>query len=76
VVSADSGPLHLAAAVGTPTVALLQREASRRYAPRGPADRCLIEPSVREAEHAVVDHPAWPALLAPRAGVAAQVAAP
>jgi heptosyltransferase III len=59
VVTADSGPLHLSAAVGAPTVALLQREASRRYAPRGPHDRWVVAPTVDEAEEVVVDHPAW-----------------
>lgn len=66
VVTADSGPLHLAAAVGAPTIALLQREASRRYAPRGPGDRWLLAPSVDEAEVAVVAHPAWRSLAGER----------
>jgi heptosyltransferase-3 len=63
VVTADSGPLHLSAAVGAPTIAVLQREASRRYAPRGPLDRWIVAPSVEEAEAAVLAHPRWEELV-------------
>jgi heptosyltransferase III len=59
VVTADSGPLHLSAAVGAATVALLQRPESRRYAPRGKSDRWIVAPSVEQAEAVVVSHPAW-----------------
>ncbi len=36
VVSNDSGPLHLAALMGTPTVAFFGAESARIYGPRGP----------------------------------------
>ena len=35
VVTCDTGPMHLAAAVGTPTVAILQAPSSPSYVPRG-----------------------------------------
>jgi heptosyltransferase III len=63
VVTADSGPLHLSAAVGAATVALLQRRESRRYAPRGESDRSIVAPSVEQAEAEVVSHPAWREVL-------------
>jgi heptosyltransferase-3 len=46
VVTADSGPMHLASAVRTPTVTLLRSEASEYYLPRGARDRALpwLEP--------------------------------
>lgn len=63
VVTADSGPLHLSAAVGAATVALLQRHESRRYVPRGAHDRWVVAPSVEQAEEVVVSHPAWSEVL-------------
>ena len=66
VVTADSGPLHLSVAVGAPTLALLQDESSRRYAPRGPRDHWLMQPTVENAVDAIRMHPAWAELTAPR----------
>ncbi len=42
--TADTGPMHLAAAVGTPIVALFHRENVTIYRPRGPRDRVLTAP--------------------------------
>ena len=56
VVTADTGPMHLAAAVGTPTVAVMQAEKSVDYAPRGPGHRtvhALGGPSVERVLAAV-----------------------
>jgi heptosyltransferase-3 len=41
VVTGDTGPMHLAAAVGTPTVAVFHTTNARCYAPRGPLHRAV-----------------------------------
>ncbi|MBI2374094.1 MAG: glycosyltransferase family 9 protein [Deltaproteobacteria bacterium] len=41
LVGVDSGPTHLAAAVGVPVVALFGPTSPRRWGPRGPADRIV-----------------------------------
>jgi heptosyltransferase III len=41
VVAADSGPMHLASAVGTPTVAIFLSSDAERYRPFGPEDRWI-----------------------------------
>ena len=38
IVTGDTGPMHIAAAVGTPIVAVFGPSDPRRYAPRGPHD--------------------------------------
>ncbi len=43
VVTADTGPMHLAVALGVPTVAILQSKASRFYRPLGPQHRVLYD---------------------------------
>ena len=51
LLSNDSGPAHVAAAVGTPTVVVAAKEHERqlsRWRPLGPAHRTLIDPSVEE----------------------------
>jgi lipopolysaccharide heptosyltransferase II len=40
-VTGDTGPMHLAAAVGTPIVAVFGPSDPARYAPRGPRDRIV-----------------------------------
>ncbi|HEU4402014.1 MAG TPA: glycosyltransferase family 9 protein [Candidatus Polarisedimenticolia bacterium] len=40
----NSGPLHIAGALGVPTVSLMGPTDPRRFAPRGPADRVLRRP--------------------------------
>lgn len=42
LVSVDSGPMHLAAALGLPVVALFGAEDPRLWAPRGPAPQRLL----------------------------------
>lgn len=41
MLTGDTGPMHLAAAVGTPIVAVFGPSDPRRYAPRGPHDRVV-----------------------------------
>lgn len=41
LISGDTGPMHLAAAVGTPIVAVFGPSDPRRYAPRGPLDQVV-----------------------------------
>jgi len=41
LVTGDTGPMHVAAAVGTPIVAVFGPSDPRRYAPRGPLDRVI-----------------------------------
>lgn len=41
IVTGDTGPMHLAAAVGTPIVAVFGPSDPARYAPRGPFDRVI-----------------------------------
>ena len=40
-VTGDTGPMHLAHAVGTPVVAIFGPSTPARYAPRGPLDRVV-----------------------------------
>ena len=53
----DSGITHLAAAVGTPVVAIFRRGASdpRVWAPRGPRVTVLVDATVAEVRRAVLD---------------------
>lgn len=46
VVSNDSGPMHIAAALGTPTIGLFGPETPLMYAPLGPRVRTLWDPPV------------------------------
>ena len=41
LVTGDTGPMHIAAAIGTPIVAVFGPSDPRRYAPRGPLDRVI-----------------------------------
>jgi heptosyltransferase-3 len=59
VVTTDSGPMHLAVALERPTIALLARERSRRFQPRGNADRALMMPTAAEIVAAIESHPAF-----------------
>ncbi len=60
VVTPDSGPMHLAAALALPAIVLLQSDVSRDYAPRGEQDRTLVRPTAEEATAAIMAHPLWP----------------
>jgi ADP-heptose:LPS heptosyltransferase len=44
-ISGDTGPMHLAAAVGVPTLALFLQPNFEVFGPRGPMHRILYEPS-------------------------------
>lgn len=61
VVTPDSGPMHLAAAVATPVVAVLPKRKSSFFNPRGLLDVALSEPSVDAVAAAVLSHARWPA---------------
>ena len=54
VVTPDSGPMHLAAALGVPIVAVLAREESRFFVPQGRGDVALVLPSVAKLVDAVL----------------------
>jgi len=57
-VTTDSGPMHLAAALGTPTIAILRWDLSLRYAPRGASDRSFMRPHVQQVIASVLEHTA------------------
>lgn len=71
VVTPDSGPMHLAAAVGAPVVSVLASRGSTFFGPRGRHDVALVEPAVADVLRAVQAHDAWPSLVrhAPSADV-------
>jgi ADP-heptose:LPS heptosyltransferase len=50
VVTGDTGPMHLAAAVGVPTVAVFHATRARSYAPRGPLHRAVQVDAARGIE--------------------------
>lgn len=64
VVTPDSGPMHLAAAVGTPVIAVLASRGSTFFRPRGPADVVLVEPCVEDVDTALRTHLAYASLRA------------
>ena len=61
VVAPDTGPMHLAVAVGTPVVAVVQTSWSSFYTPRGEADRVLFRPAAAAVMEAILGHPRCPA---------------
>lgn len=67
----DTGPMHLAVALGVPTIALFQIPRSLYYRPRGPEDRVLMRPAVADVLRTLQAHPAWDALAGGRAPGAA-----
>jgi lipopolysaccharide heptosyltransferase III len=62
VVTPDSGPMHLAAALGRPTITLVQTRRSLRYAPRTSDDIVLLQPSVEDVLAVVKAHRRWTSL--------------
>lgn len=62
VVTPDSGPMHLAAAVGTPVLAVLASRGSTFFAPRGARDVALLEPTVADVLSALRQHPEYAVL--------------
>jgi ADP-heptose:LPS heptosyltransferase len=48
VVSVNTGVMHVAAALGTPTIALNGPTSGTRWGPRGPFTRCVASPMVPE----------------------------
>ena len=56
LISNDSGPVHVAAAVGTPTIVIASKSQAavlNRWGPRGAKHRILLSPTVEEAAQAV-----------------------
>lgn len=66
IVTPDSGPMHLAAALEVPTIAVLNSERSSFFAPRGPLDAMLLRPTPDQVVAAVMAHPSWRDLGAER----------
>lgn len=48
LITPDTGPMHMAAALGVPVTALLNVATSQRFAPRGAQDQVLLYPSAAE----------------------------
>ena len=48
VVSVNTGVMHVAAALGTPTIALNGPTSGTRWGPRGPYTRCIASPMIPE----------------------------
>ena len=71
IVTPDSGPMHLAAALSVPTIAILQSERSLKYCPRQSEDRVVMRPQAAAVLAAVMRHPRWAALRATAPGRAA-----
>ena len=67
VITTDTGPMHLAAAVGTPTVVIVRTPSSSAYVPRGSghrlvdADECSVEQVVRAVSEVLRERAASPA---------------
>jgi len=61
-VTPNTGPMHLAAALGVPTVVLLQTPVFAGACPRGPDDRVLVQPTVAQAVAALKAHRLWPSV--------------
>lgn len=48
LITPDTGPMHIASALGVPVVAILNSEQSYKFLPQGLADRALFKPDVPE----------------------------
>ena len=48
LITPDTGPMHMAAALGVPIIALLNAEKSRKFCPKGIADKTLFRPTPQE----------------------------
>ena len=53
LISPDSGPLHIGAALDVPVMALVQKRKSLKFVPRGPLDIVLWQPNARQLVAAV-----------------------
>src|SRR5690606_28510539 len=53
VVTPDTGPMHLAVAVGVPTVAVFRREDADKWGPRPPGGVGLVDAAGREVDRVV-----------------------
>ena len=53
LITPDTGPMHMAAALGTSVLALLQVEGSRKFSPQGSSDSILFQPTPAEVANQV-----------------------
>lgn len=53
LITPDTGPMHMAAALEVPVLALLKVEKSRKFSPRGPSDSILFQPTPSEVARQV-----------------------
>jgi heptosyltransferase-3 len=54
LITPDTGPMHMAVALGVPVTAVLNVAGSQKFAPRGPADQVLFSPSPAETVDAIM----------------------
>ncbi|MAM58924.1 MAG: glycosyl transferase [Salinicola sp.] len=48
LITPDTGPMHMATALGVPVIALLNTDKSRKFCPKGIADKTLFRPTPTE----------------------------
>jgi heptosyltransferase-3 len=59
LLTTDSGPMHLAAALHVPVVAIVQMRRSFVFVPPGSRNRALFRPTAQEVTAAMKAHAAW-----------------
>ncbi|WP_083627735.1 glycosyltransferase family 9 protein [Salinicola sp. MH3R3-1] len=57
LITPDTGPMHMATALGVPVIALLNVPTSHKFAPRGVADRVLVRPTADEVTQILMASP-------------------
>lgn len=72
LITPDSGPLHIAAALAVPVLALIQSPHSLRFMPPGTAHRTVLRAGPAAVLAALEEHPVRPALECPPAAGSAQ----
>lgn len=70
LITPDSGPLHLAAALDVPVLALLQHPRSLAFVPPGTGHRILMRPDASTVMRALRSHPLLSLMTAPTADAA------
>jgi ADP-heptose:LPS heptosyltransferase len=59
VVAPDAGPMHLAIAVGTPTVAVFRRPNADKWGPRPPRGEAVVDPDGTDTERVLAALDRW-----------------